>query len=72
MRPRPRQLLDYTEFPILYVDDEPENLRVFELTFKRDFKIVGQRPVCADGFEDRADGVGVHQAGGATAEEDGR
>ena len=40
MRPRPRQLLDYTEFPILYVDDEPENLRVFELTFKRDFKIL--------------------------------
>lgn len=40
MRPRPRQLLDYREFPILYVDDEPENLRVFELAFKRDFKIL--------------------------------
>ncbi|MEE3326582.1 MAG: ATP-binding protein [Myxococcota bacterium] len=40
MRPRPRQLLDYKEFPILYVDDEPENLRVFELAFKREFKIL--------------------------------
>ena len=40
MRPRPRQLLDYKEFPILYVDDEPDNLRVFELAFKRDFKIL--------------------------------
>jgi signal transduction histidine kinase len=27
------------EFPILYVDDEPENLRIFELTFRRDFTI---------------------------------
>ena len=40
MRPRPRQLLDYKEFPVLYVDDEPDNLRVFELAFKRDFKIL--------------------------------
>ncbi len=39
MRPRPSQLLDYKEFPILYVDDEPENLRVFELAFRREFKI---------------------------------
>ena len=40
MRPRPRQLLDYTEFPVLYVDDEPDNLRVFQLAFKREFKIL--------------------------------
>ena len=40
MRPRPRQLLDYKEFPVLYVDDEPDNLRVFELAFKREFKIL--------------------------------
>jgi signal transduction histidine kinase len=40
MRPRPQRLLDYREYPILYVDDEPENLRVLELAFKRDFVIV--------------------------------
>ncbi|MFP6641925.1 MAG: response regulator, partial [Myxococcota bacterium] len=40
MRPRPRHLLDHNEFPVLYVDDEPENLRVFELAFRRDFKIL--------------------------------
>jgi two-component system NtrC family sensor kinase len=40
MRPRPQRLLDYREYPILYVDDEPENLRVFELAFKRDFMVV--------------------------------
>ena len=40
MRPRPRQLLDHREFPVLYVDDEPDNLRVFELTFRREFKIL--------------------------------
>jgi signal transduction histidine kinase len=43
MRPRlgPRvdRLLDYREYPILFVDDEPENLRVFELTFRREFQI---------------------------------
>ena len=33
-------LLEYKEYPILYVDDEPENLRAFELGFRRDFKIV--------------------------------
>ncbi len=27
-------------YPILYVDDEPENLRVFELSFKNEFKIM--------------------------------
>jgi len=32
-------LLDYREFPVLYVDDEPENLRIFELTFRREFSI---------------------------------
>ncbi len=40
MRPRPQRLLDYREYPILYVDDERENLRVFELAFKRDFSVV--------------------------------
>src|SRR5690606_20905969 len=33
------RLLDYREYPILFVDDEPENLRVFELTFRREFQI---------------------------------
>jgi DNA-binding NtrC family response regulator len=40
MRPRPQRLLDYREYPVLYVDDERENLRVFELAFKRDFAVV--------------------------------
>ena len=31
---------DPREFPILVVDDEPENLRVFELTFRREFTIL--------------------------------
>ena len=43
MRPRigPRidRLLDWREYPILFVDDEPENLRVFELTFRREFQV---------------------------------
>jgi response regulator RpfG family c-di-GMP phosphodiesterase len=34
------QLLDYREFPLLYVDDEPDNLRIFELTFRREFEIL--------------------------------
>jgi len=40
MRPKPMRLMDHREFPLLYVDDEPENLRIFELTFKRDFSIL--------------------------------
>ena len=40
MRPRPDQVFDYREYPILYVDDEPENLRLFQLAFKREFEIV--------------------------------
>ena len=40
MRPKPSRLLDHREYPILYVDDEVDNLRVFELTFRRDFKIL--------------------------------
>jgi signal transduction histidine kinase len=35
--------MDHREFPILYVDDEPENLRIFELTFRRDFTILTAR-----------------------------
>ena len=40
MRPNPDQILDYGEYPVLYVDDEPENLRIFELTFKREFRVL--------------------------------
>ena len=43
MRPKPERLLDYREYPILYVDDEPENLRIFELTFRREFAILTAR-----------------------------
>jgi len=32
--------MDHREFPLLYVDDEPDNLRVFELTFRREFSIL--------------------------------
>ncbi len=32
--------VDLRAFPLLYVDDESENLRVFELTFRREFRIV--------------------------------
>ena len=37
--PRIERLLDWREYPILFVDDEPENLRVFELTFRREFQV---------------------------------
>jgi signal transduction histidine kinase len=40
MEPRPLRLLDYREYPVLYVDDEPENLRIFELGFRREFSII--------------------------------
>ncbi len=40
MQPSPDRILDYREYPVLYVDDEPENLRIFELSFRRDFKIL--------------------------------
>jgi signal transduction histidine kinase len=40
VRPRPDRILDYREYPVLYVDDEPENLRIFELTFRREFSVV--------------------------------
>jgi signal transduction histidine kinase len=40
VRPRPDRILDYREYPILYVDDEPENLRIFELSFRREFTIL--------------------------------
>jgi signal transduction histidine kinase/FixJ family two-component response regulator len=43
MRPKPDSLRDYREYPILYVDDEPENLRIFELTFRREFAILTAR-----------------------------
>ena len=40
MRIRPQRLFYYREFPVLYVDDEPENLRIFELGFRREFDVV--------------------------------
>ncbi len=40
MRPSPDRIFDHREFPVLYVDDEPENLRIFELTFRREFSIL--------------------------------
>jgi len=40
MRPKPTRLLDHREYPVLYVDDEKDNLRVFELSFKQDFTIL--------------------------------
>lgn len=40
MKPRPISAHDSREFPILYVDDEAANLRVFELTFRRDFSVL--------------------------------
>ena len=43
MRPKPEFLHNYREYPILYVDDEPENLRIFELTFRRQFAILTAR-----------------------------
>src|SRR5258706_8460798 len=39
MRPNPQMLRELREYPILYVDDEPENLRIFEITFRREFTI---------------------------------
>ena len=39
MQPKPQSLRDLGEYPILYVDDEPDNLRVFDLTFRNDFQI---------------------------------
>jgi signal transduction histidine kinase len=40
MRPTPKRLLDYREYPVLYVDDEPQNLRLLEIGFRRDFQLV--------------------------------
>jgi signal transduction histidine kinase len=40
MQIRPQRLFDYREYPVLYVDDEPENLRIFELGFRRDFEVI--------------------------------
>lgn len=39
MRPEPQRIIDRKEFPILYVDDERENLRAFELAFRREYQI---------------------------------
>jgi len=40
LRARPDRILDYREYPVLYVDDEPERRRIFELTFRREFKVL--------------------------------
>ena len=40
MRPSPERLRDYREFPVLYVDDEEDNRRIFELAFRREFSIL--------------------------------
>ena len=32
--------MDHREFPVLYVDDEPDNLRIFELTFRSEFTVL--------------------------------
>lgn len=40
MRPKPTRLMDHREYPVLYVDDEQDNLRIFELTFRRDFTVL--------------------------------
>jgi len=32
--------MEHREFPVLYVDDEPDNLRIFELTFRREFSVL--------------------------------
>jgi len=40
VQPSPSRIFDLREYPVLYVDDEPENLRIFELGFRRDFRIL--------------------------------
>jgi len=40
---RPQRLLDHREYPVLYVDDEVENLRIFQLGFRREFEIATAR-----------------------------
>jgi signal transduction histidine kinase/ActR/RegA family two-component response regulator len=39
VRPSPENLLDYREFPVLYVDDEQENLRMFVRGLRREFTV---------------------------------
>jgi len=40
MRTEAGTTIDYKAFPVLYVDDETDNLRSFELTFRREFSVV--------------------------------
>lgn len=40
MKPRALASYDARQFPILYVDDEASNLRIFELTFRREFTVL--------------------------------
>jgi FixJ family two-component response regulator len=40
VRPRSERILDYREYPVLYVDDDPDLLRIFELTFRQEFSVL--------------------------------
>ena len=40
MRPTPEHLLDLREYPVLLVDDEPENLCMFERGLGREFSVL--------------------------------
>jgi GAF domain-containing protein/ActR/RegA family two-component response regulator len=43
MQASPERILDYREYPILYVDDRPERLQIFELAFRREFSVLTAR-----------------------------
>ncbi|MEN8184348.1 MAG: response regulator, partial [Myxococcota bacterium] len=40
MRPMPENLLDLREYPVLCVDDEPENLRLMQRGLGRQFEVL--------------------------------
>jgi signal transduction histidine kinase/DNA-binding NarL/FixJ family response regulator len=43
MQATPERILDYREYPVLYVDDDAEVLRIFELGFRREFSVLTAR-----------------------------
>jgi len=43
MQASPECILDHREYPVLYVDDEPERLQIFELAFRREFSVLTAR-----------------------------
>jgi signal transduction histidine kinase/DNA-binding NarL/FixJ family response regulator len=69
MRPTPEHLLDLREYPVLLVDDEPENLRMFERGLGREFdvltassgeealRVVGERPIAVVLSDQRMHGM---------------